>query len=102
MILEQLIASALLGLATYRAWRIPALDQITEPLRSALISREGRWWVFLTDMILCPWCLGFWIAGAGAITLTVTQGWDLLGLVLVWLSASALAGVIAGVTGEDE
>ena len=102
MILEQLIASVLLGMATFRAWRILALDQITEPLRSALINREGRVWVFLTDMILCPWCLGFWIAGAGAVTLTITWGWDLLGLALVWLSASALAGAIAGVTGEDE
>lgn len=102
MILEQLIASVLLGLATFRAWRILSLDQITEPLRSALINREGRVWVFLTDMVLCPWCLGFWIAGAGAIALTVTQDWNLLGLVLVWLSASALAGAAAGVMGDDE
>ena len=100
MINEQFVAALLLGVAVHRAWRVIALDQITEPLRARLIEREGRGWEFLTDMVLCPWCLGFWIAGAGALTLTLTQGWPILGLLLVWLASSGIAGILASLT-ED-
>ena len=64
----------LLVLAAYRAWRLLALDDVTEPLRRALWPRriEGEAApvrAFLWDALKCPWCLGTWVA-VGAVAAT--------------------------------
>lgn len=45
-----------IALASWRLWRLFALDTITEFIRARMT--EGSWpWTFLT----CPWCSGTWI-----------------------------------------
>lgn len=50
-----LIWVVLIGVASYRVWRLVGEDNITEPLRERL---SGVW----LDLVSCPWCLGSWLA----------------------------------------
>jgi hypothetical protein len=93
-----LVASVLIGAAAYRAWRIIALDQITDPIRVWLIRREGRFWEFVGDLIGCVFCLGFWMAGIGAILVSFGR-WSVIETVVVWAAASAVAGLLGEVDG---
>lgn len=86
-----LIATVLIGLASYRLWRIIGRDQIADPVRVWLIGREGPAWAFVGDLLNCAWCLGWWLAGA--ITIAVLWGSPLLHIGLVWCGSSALAGL---------
>lgn len=92
-----LAASVLIGAAAYRAWRIVGKDQITEPFRVWLIRHDGRFWDFISDLIGCPWCLGFWLAGA--ITFLFSGGWSIQQFAVVWLAASAVTGLLGMVDG---
>lgn len=91
---EVLVMALVLGLAGYRAWRIVALDSITERPRMWLLGRDGRVAEWLGDMLLCPWCLGFWITGG--MTFVVWQWWGLPWwlAVFMWLAASAVCGML--------
>lgn len=60
--LDLLLALPLLTLASYRAWRLVALDTITEPIRSWVIFRDGPFWEWFSALITCPWCAGFHIS----------------------------------------
>jgi hypothetical protein len=48
--------SLLIGLASYRIWRLIAIDTITAPLRRPI--KPGSW---VDQLVSCAWCLGFWI-----------------------------------------
>jgi hypothetical protein len=87
-----LIAVILIGLASYRLWRIVGRDQIADPIRVWLINREGRFWTFVGDLLHCAWCLGWWLAGA--ITVALFWGSPLLHIALIWCGASAVAGLL--------
>lgn len=63
-------AVVLLGLATFRVWRLFAEDDVLDVPRRRLLGAAGwkpgdptpegyrtKWAEFLT----CPWCAGFWI-----------------------------------------
>lgn len=93
-----IVASLLIGLAAYRGWRIVGKDQITEPFRVWLIRHDGRFWDFIGDLIGCAWCLGFWIAGAGTIVVSIGR-WSVIETVIVWAAASAVAGLLGEVDG---
>lgn len=93
-----LVASTLIGIAAYRAWRIVGKDQITEPIRAWLIDRDNRFAMFILDLIGCAWCLGFWIAGAVSILVAVGR-WSVLETVIVWAAASGVAGLLGEVDG---
>ena len=90
-----LAASVLIGMASYRLWRLIGMDQVTEPLRAPLIARSerpgARWWLTL---ITCAWCLGFWINVAVTIGVGVWQSWGLAELLLVLGAASTVTGVL--------
>lgn len=94
MMVELLCAAAVVGAAGFRAWRIFGLDQITEPLRAKLLDREGRVWTFLTDLVLCPWCLGWWFCGALSLAVVLVAGWGLLPFILLWLASSTICGLL--------
>ncbi len=80
-----LIQGVILGLVSYRIWRLIAVDDLTAPVRPS-----GRVGSFLA----CAWCAGFWI------TIGVTAlVWWLWGLENVWL-AGGVATVIVGWLGE--
>lgn len=94
--LDLVLAAVLVGAAGYRAWRIFGLDSITEPLRAKLLEREGRVATFIADLIMCPWCLGWWICGALAAMVTLALGWSVSAFILVWLASSTVCGLLGG------
>jgi hypothetical protein len=61
----------LLGLAAYRVYRLFAMDTILDIPRAWLVGlggwREGQatppgYRSRLAEFLICPWCLGFWVA----------------------------------------
>lgn len=61
-------------LGAYRLWRIAARDTITEPVREAVTGYDDdeapgltdaprkTWRIYVSGLVRCPWCLGFWIS----------------------------------------
>lgn len=100
----------LLGLAIFRTFRLLARDSILDGPRAWLIRlprdwEEGdfvpegfrdKWSLF----IVCPWCLGAWLA---LIWWGCWQIWDHGTLVVAGLAAlSAFVGLIAKLDAEDD
>lgn len=85
MILVEVIV---IGLVSYRLWRLLAVDDLTEWFRERMPERVLKPWT-------CPHCLGFWstvLVGLVAhfAGLTTSTPW------LVVPAASVLVGFIAG------
>lgn len=79
-------AFVLLALAAYRLYRLGSRDTITEPIRAAVaygddeavslddeprvevvgVDREipKGWRVYLSTLVRCPWCAGFYVSVA--------------------------------------
>jgi hypothetical protein len=93
-LLAVLLALPLLTLASYRVWRLIALDTITEPIRARFIFREGRGWEWVSTLVTCPWCAGFWISGAASLGWLLAFGLPLGWLALLWPAVSALVGML--------
>lgn len=79
-----------IGLASYRLWRLAGQDSITEPLRDRL-NPDG--WVI--GLITCPWCLGSWIAFAVTWLTAATIG--VPAPVVVALGSAVIVGAVAEV-----
>lgn len=48
--------------ATYRVWRLLAIDRILDaPRNRVLIDKDGDWREGLVEFVTCPWCFGFWL-----------------------------------------
>lgn len=65
-----LFVFVLLVLATYRLARLISKDIISESFRRWLGRKAaGRsfTWLMLAELFHCPYCLGIWIAGLGAL-----------------------------------
>lgn len=98
---ELVLVYPLLVLATYRVWRIIAVDQITEPIRSRYMWRDGPVWSWVMDMVVCPWCLGWWLSGIAAMSYTVvwivvcggSWWWLVAGVALLWPAVSTGVGI---------
>jgi hypothetical protein len=60
-----LLTLLITALAVMRVTRLIVLDQITMPIRSWVVTRNGDtgWWTFLLH---CPLCASVWIAAAVA------------------------------------
>jgi hypothetical protein len=75
----------LLALAAFRIYRLIARDTLTEPIREAItypdaasvaLADDARlevvgedeqpkaWRVYLSTLVRCPWCAGFYVSGA--------------------------------------
>lgn len=91
-----LAASVLVGLASYRVWRIIALDQITEPFRAPLLTRTDQGWArWLMDGITCAFCLGWWINVAVGFAVALWMDWNAAECALVWFASSTVTGILA-------
>lgn len=98
----------LLGLASYRIYRLISMDTILDTTRAKLLRlgdwREGQpvpasYRSGIGDFLTCPWCLGFWLAlgwwGAW-------QFWPHATLVVAApFVISALVGLVAKLDKED-
>lgn len=77
----------LLSLATYRTWRLLALDTVLDPLRTRVYrydpglepELQPGYRRRLDDFVGCGWCAGFWLA----------VGW--WGAWLLWPRATLIA-----------
>lgn len=92
-----LVWATLIGLAAFRLYRIAGVDSITEPIHGRLNAARNPVARWFSDLVSCPWCIGFWAAFA----LTGT-GWALgeFGLfdgLVVALAASTVCGVTASI-----
>ena len=86
-----LVEIVVVGLVSYRLWRLLAEDTITEPLRLWLHDRAPR----VLEPLTCPHCAGFWcsaVVGTISYLAGFTDGTP-------WLVIPA-ASVIVGVMGE--
>ena len=93
-----LITLALITLATARVTRIIVNDKIAEPLRTAILNRNGHdgWWTYLAH---CPWCMGWWIAAASAALAWWPGGLDHTLHTPWWVGYPATWAAIAYTTG---
>jgi hypothetical protein len=102
----------LLALACYRVTRLVTTDKIAEPIFEPFRQRlEDRWqrkhyseyvpdavrysptWNSkLAFMLSCPWCLGFWVSGAGTLIVSIVYGLDYP--ILTWFAVSTAVGFI--------
>lgn len=91
---ETLIWALVIGVASYRLWRLLGEDKITEGIRERLSSG-------IFGFVTCPWCFGSWVA----IGLTGTA--FLLGLfpgdvkgVFIFLLVAAFSATVVGLIGS--
>lgn len=86
-----LVASLLLSGVTYRVTRFLMLDLLIEEPRQQLfawLAKHPNWaTVKLQELMVCPWCVSVWVAGA-AVLLTIPFASVPLP-VWVWLASSA-------------
>lgn len=76
-----------IGVASYRLWRLAAEDSITEGPREWVLDRSPE---KIRELVECPWCLGSWSAFGVTWLTDVTVG---LGApVLVGLGAAVVVG----------
>lgn len=77
----------LIGLASYRIWRLVAEDTITEGLRVRFLPGQ------VEGFIYCPWCLGTWLAFGVTWLTDATIG--IKSPVLVGLASAVVVGWLA-------
>jgi hypothetical protein len=80
----------LIGLASYRLWRLVAVDAITERPRDWLLVRSPQW---VDKMTMCPWCLGSWVAFG--VTWATDAAVGVASPLLVALAAAVVVGWLA-------
>lgn len=91
---------ALLGISTYRAGRLIAFDQVTEPLRAPVteqtddgVQPEGSGvQAAIGEMLSCPTCIGTWIAASLVLGLRVAPAPTRT--FLAFMSASGVAELL--------
>lgn len=80
----------LLGLASFRVWRLLGEDTILARPRAAFKRRAGDYW---DDFIVCPWCAGFWISIAWWLGWVADHHWA--AVAATPFAISSVLGVIA-------
>ena len=99
---DALAQALLVGLAAHRLWRLVALDTILNRPRQQLYRRvapDGTGvWATVVYWLTCPWCSGFWIAGAVTGVVQAGVGWSWWALP-VWWSSATVVGLAATVSG---
>lgn len=85
-----LVWTAVIGLASYRLWKLVAEDAITEGPREWLLARSPE---KVRELVECPWCAGSWVAFGVTWATDVVVG--LQAPILVGLAAAAIVGLIA-------
>lgn len=75
---EVLIFIAVVGLAGYRLGHAVATDEISKPFRDWVYTKASAtkrgplrsFIYFVSDLISCPFCIGFWMTGGMSLILT--------------------------------
>ena len=92
-------AFALLALAAFRVWKLVADDAILDRPRDWLLTRAGTS-SELAVFLVCPWCLGAWVATAWWASWWAWPHWTLVAAAPFALSAAVglLASALDAVT----
>jgi len=85
-------------LACYRMTRLVTADEITKPLRIWAVTKSQR----VGYLMSCDWCLSIWLAPLVAIPVTLWPNSKPLQALLLWLSLSAVAGLVSVIEGRLE
>ena len=85
--------------ATLMAYEAEAHDQ--DQSHDHNLKRAARWSGVL-EFMQCPWCVGWWVALAGAIIPVLAIGWPWWAMFGVALAASHLVGVLARFADTEE
>lgn len=97
--MSPIVAIPVVALASYRLWRLLALDVITLPIRVWLFcidpegEREPRFGSALY-WLHCPWCSGTWLSALVTLAADRTIDGGLQAPVLVAAAAAALTGLL--------
>lgn len=86
-----------IGLAAFRLYRIAGVDTITEPFHGRLNASHhpvARWF---SDLVSCPWCIGFWASIALTLPGYFTGEFDPYDVVVIALAASTVCGVTGSI-----
>jgi uncharacterized protein DUF1360 len=91
---DAVVRFAIDALASYRITRLLVSDGVIERPRTVLLDKlQARGHNKLVELIECPWCTGFWVAGGIVLARrTFPRAWAPLSEVL---ALSAAAGLIA-------
>lgn len=95
----------LLALAAFRVWRLVAEDDLTDRPRRWLLRLGDQWRedgdpvpddyrAGLAAFLVCPWCLGFWLAAGWWLAWLATDEWA-TGLAVPF-AMSAAVGIVRG------
>jgi hypothetical protein len=103
-----------LALACYRVTRLVTTDKLTERFFDRIrFGLECRWYAKhgpegsdthfnskLAYMLSCPWCIGFWVSGAGSLLVSMAYGLDYLMFALLWFATSTIVGLIGRIDSD--
>lgn len=97
--------TALISLASYRAWRIVGLDdwppsrwlrgqlkRLSGADSGLVATRANRFWTEVETFATCPWCLGAYATAGVVIAVDCFTSVPLP--VLVWAAASSIVGLV--------
>ena len=112
--MSDVVLVVVLALACYRVTRFVVKDHLAEPFFDRIrFGLERRWHdkhdergsdthfnSKLAYLLSCPWCLGFWVSGAGSLLVSVAYGLDYLMFALLWLATSTIVGLIGRIDSD--
>lgn len=97
--MRELAFAVLIAFASYRAWALIALDEITRPLRQKLFTEvrdEKTLYKWLKLWLKCPWCAGTWITAVITILIVIFVEGGVGAPVLVFTAAAAGTALLGG------
>lgn len=90
-----LLAFVVLVLATARLTRVFNIDEVSVPTRSWIINKSERTpkriWLFLTALVRCYWCSGFWVS---LLTCTYSMSMAATLNIMTWSQALAILPIL--------
>lgn len=69
---------------------------------AAMYAKHERRWSLIFEFVQCPWCVGWWVAIAGAIVPVWFIGWPWWAVFPVALATSHLVGICARFADTEE
>ena len=95
----------LLGLGSFRIWKLIGDDSILDRPRNWALRRAQKWGgnkgaLYVQSLLECPWCAGFWVSLA---VWGFWQAWAHATLVVCGvLAISAIVGLLGHLIADDD
>lgn len=92
-----LVWAIVIGLAAFRIYRIAGVDAITEPIHGRLNASRNPVAQWMSELVSCPWCIGFWASVALTFMLWRAGRCTRREAVAIALAASTVCGVTGSI-----